>query len=410
MTTSPPFPAADAGIAATSAPGLQRLAADQPAVASRPSAIPGYEDWPTYVRARPGHLTMSHPALDLAAALGVPKVQLAEDLVTEWEETHDGVTTSQLSWQLGYGPRTSAWLIRPAEHDGPLPGLLALHCHGGNKFGGADRLVELPAEHPSAVLARSDLYEGRAIATDLARRGFAVLAHDSFAWGSRRFDLAVPPWRTAGGLVARQAQWRADGVVPTDAELYNAAAAIHEDTIAKAAGLLGTSFAGMVAHDDLAALEVLAGIPGVDAGRLGCIGFSGGGGRSLVLAALSPRIRSYVVACMMTTFDSLLPGYLDAHSWLLQTPGLWKVGDWPEITARSAAESFLVQYALADELFPEGGMRAADSKLRQLHAAGTYVGAFWPGRHIFTAAMQVQAADFLHEVLTLGASKKIRSH
>ena len=36
-------------------------------------------------------------------------------------------------------------------------------------------------------------------------------------------------------------------------DLYNAAAAIHEDTVAKAAGLLGTSFAGMVAHDDLAA-------------------------------------------------------------------------------------------------------------------------------------------------------------
>jgi dienelactone hydrolase len=385
------------------------VAVDRPAVAARPSAIPGYEDWPIYVRARPGYVTGSRAARDLAAALGVPEVQPAEDMVTDWEETHDGVTTSQLSWQLGYGPRTSAWLIRPAEPDGPLPGVLALHCHGGNKFGGADRLVELPALHRSAILARSDLYEGRAIATDLARRGFAVLAHDSFAWGSRRFDLAVPPWRTAGALGARQAQWRADGVVPSDAELYNAAAAIHEDTIAKTAGLLGTSFAGMVAHDDLAALDVLVGIPGVDAGRLGCIGFSGGGGRSLMLAALSPRIRSYVVACMMTTFESLLPGYLDAHSWLLQTPGLWNVGDWPEITARSAADSFLVQYALADEPFPEGGMRAADSKLRQLHAADKYLGAFWPGGHIFTAAMQAQAADFLQEALTVAAPKKIPS-
>ena len=61
--------------------------------------------------------------------------------------------------------------------------------------------------------------------------------------------------------------------------------------MAKAAGVLGTSFAGMVAHDDLAALRVLAGLPGVDAGRLGTIGFSGGGGRSLMLAALSPLVR-----------------------------------------------------------------------------------------------------------------------
>jgi dienelactone hydrolase len=74
---------------------------------------------------------------------------------------------------------------------------------------------------------------------------------------------------------ARKSQWREDGVVPSDAEVYNAAAGFHEDTVAKAAGLLGTSLAGMVAHDDLAALEVLGSLPGVDPERLGCIGFSG---------------------------------------------------------------------------------------------------------------------------------------
>ena len=119
--------------------------------------------------------------------------------------------------------------------------------------------MELPESHPSAAAARAGHYDGRALATEVARRGFAVLAHDTFAWGSRRFDLSVPPWRTASALEARQAQWREDGVVPSDADLYNAAAGFHEDTVAKTAGLLGTSLAGMVAHDDLAALEILAG-------------------------------------------------------------------------------------------------------------------------------------------------------
>ena len=59
------------------------------------------------------------------------------------------------------------------------------------------------------------------------------------------------------GLQARHAEWREAGVAPSQAEAYDAAAGLHEDTLAKAAGLLGTSFAGMVAHDDLAALEVL---------------------------------------------------------------------------------------------------------------------------------------------------------
>ena len=366
----------------------------------RPSAIAGYEDWPAYVRSKPRHRASAAAAQELSDALGVPGPVAPPDVTVQWEHTHDGATTSQLSWQLGFGPRTTGWLVRPAGHSGPLPGVLALHCHGGNKFGGADRLVELPDNHPSAASARAGHYDGRALATDTARRGFVVLAHDTFAWGSRRFDLSSAPWRTAAAAAAQHAQWREDGVVPSAADEYNAAAGFHEDTIAKAAGLLGTSLAGMVAHDDLAALEVLAARPGVDQDRLGCIGFSGGGGRSLTLAALSPRIRASVVACMMTTFESLFPAYLDAHSWLLQTPGLWKLGDWPELSGRSAAARFLVQYALADELFPEDGMRRAHQLLESMHAGtGRYTGSFWPGGHVFTAAMQDEALHFLTQAL-----------
>jgi dienelactone hydrolase len=380
---------------------------------ARPSAIAGYEDWPAYVQGNPRYQAASAAAQELADALGVPGAMPSPDVTVHWEETHDGVTTSQLSWQLGFGPRTTGWLIRPAGANGPLPGVLALHCHGGNKFGGADRLVELPQSHPSAESARAGHYDGHALATDIARRGFAVLAHDTFAWGSRRFNLDLPPWRTASALEARQAQWREDGILPSEADVYNAAAGFHEETVAKTAGLLGTSLAGMVAHDDLAALEILAGLPDVDQDRLGCIGFSGGGGRSLALAALSPRIRSYVVTCMMTTFQSLLPAHLDAHSWLLQTPGLWRAGDWPELTARSAASRLLVQYALADELFPEDGMREAHAILDSLHPDATYTGSFWPGGHVFTSRMQDEALDFLtatlHPLSTLTSQSTLSS-
>ena len=41
-----------------------------------------------------------------------------------WEATHDDVTTSQLSWQLGFGPRTTGWLARPAGSTEALPGVL----------------------------------------------------------------------------------------------------------------------------------------------------------------------------------------------------------------------------------------------------------------------------------------------
>ncbi|WP_258073875.1 acetylesterase [Arthrobacter sp. Y81] len=382
--------------------------------APRPSAIGGFENWPSYLWSHPRHIAETPAGQALADALGVPSAPAnsgagaapesaaPESVAFESEETHDGVTTSRVSWQLGFGPRTRAWFLRPAGASGPLPGVLALHCHAGIKSGGAERLVDAQLVNRYSAnrglqtsTLQQKLYGGRPFATWLASQGFAVLAHDAFSWGSRRFDLGTPPWRTAAVVEGRKALWREAGVVPSEADLYDAAAAAHEDTVAKAAGLLGTSFAGMVAHDDLAALRVLAGLPGVDAGRLGSIGFSGGGGRSLMLAALSPLVRSFVVTCMMTTYRSLVPSYLDAHSWLLQTPGLSRLGDYPELAARSTADRFLVQYALADELFPENGMRDADALLGAQHASGRYTGSFWPGGHAFTTDMQEEAAGFL---------------
>ncbi|MFF2245458.1 dienelactone hydrolase family protein [Arthrobacter sp. NPDC058130] len=380
----------------------------------RPSAIGGYEDWPAFMRSRPRHIAESAPSQELADALGVPAVPEAPHAVLESAETHDGVTISRVSWQLGFGPRTRAWFLRPAGASGPLPGVLALHCHAGIKSVGAERLLpagavpgassaETGAGKTNADLQRR-FYGGGPLAAWLASRGFAVLAHDTFSWGSRRFELGTTPWRLSAAVEGRKALWREAGVVPSETEEYDAAAAAHEDTVAKAAGLLGTSFAGMVAHDDLAALHVLAGLPGVDPGRLGTAGFSGGGSRSLMLATVSPRVRACAVSCMMTTYRSLFPAYLEAHSWLLQTPGLSRLGEYPELAGRSTADRLLVQYALDDELFPANGMRDADATLRGQLAPGQHTGSFWPGGHAFSTDMQDEAARFLADSLSWSLS------
>lgn len=382
--------------------------ADMAGMPIRPSALGRYEDWPAYA-ARHHFAATSPSAQQLVDTLGVPATAPVTEYRVETQTEHDGVITSRLSWQLGFGPRTSAWFVRPARSTGPLPGILALHCHGGIKSHGAERLVLLPREEENdagatttaagfgriPVQLREKLYSGRHWATWLAQQGFAVLAHDAFMWGSRGFGLETQPWRTAQSVNGQQALWREAGVEPSPADLYNAAASNHEETVAKAATLLGTSIAGTVAHDDLTALGILASLPGVDPERLGCTGFSGGGGRAMVLAALSPLIRSYVVTCMMTTFASLLPAYLDAHSWLLHSPGLSRLGDWPDLVMRSTAGAVLVQYALADQLFPEAGMRDADAHLSERMPAGRYAGSFWPGPHVFSTGMQEEAAAFL---------------
>nr|WP_294694365.1 hypothetical protein [uncultured Friedmanniella sp.] len=319
-------------------------------------------------------------------------------VVDQEEWTVDGVHIRRLRWKVGYGPDTSGWLLRPVGVPAELPGVLGMHCHGGIRSVGGEQLVDLGEDSSArAAQLRVGWYGGRAPANELARRGFAVLVHDTFSWGSRRFDLTNPTPRLAATLEAYAAQWREQGLAPGADERFDLASGLHEDTLAKAAGALGQTFAGAVLTDDLVALDVLAGAQGVDPDRLSTFGFSGGGCRSLLLAALDHRVSASVVACMMATFASLVPSHLDAHSWLLNVPGLWSFSEWPDLTALARAR-FLVQYRSDDPLFPAAGMESAHQRLTTLHApSNRYRGSFSAGGHEFDVGMQDEAIAFLAE-------------
>lgn len=363
-----------------------------------PSPIAGFEDWPAALLAL-GRLAGHNPASDeLARVLGVPGP--VPTLLPSADGTWviGDVRLQQLSWQLPYGPPTRAHLLTPATHQGTLPGVLWLNCHGGNKWLGSERLIDAGEHTDADVFAvQRELYSGKAVANELARAGFAVLVHDSFSWGSRRFPLDPPPVRIAEGLAARQALWRQEGIRPTPVMEYNAAAALHEHTIAKTAGLLGTSYAGMVAFEDLAALQILQKFPEVDSRKLGVGGFSGGGGRALVLSALAPEVRAAVVSCMMTTFTGLFPSHLDTHSWLLTTPGLAAHFDWPELTSVNPASEYLIQFAERDPLFTPEGMRAAEEMLSALALEGRsrFSSNWYDAGHAVTAEMLSAALSHL---------------
>jgi hypothetical protein len=124
-------------------------------------------------------------------------------------------------------------------------------------------------------------------------------------------------------MEAQDALWRQQGLTPTEEERFDLASGLHEDTLAKAAGALGQTFAGAVLTDDLAAFEVLCATDGIDPERLGTFGFSGGGGRSLLLAALDHRVAACVVSCMMATFASqvLQEAGVTCHEYTLTTEG-----------------------------------------------------------------------------------------
>jgi dienelactone hydrolase len=321
------------------------------------------------------------------------------DVKTEitWEK--DGVRGEEVSWSVGYGPRTHAYVLKPAKSNGPLPGIVALHDHSDFKFYGKEKIADGPKETlPLLNEFRKLPYGGRAYANALAREGFVVLVHDVFLWGSRRFPLETM-METMGSKITSmlRAKQTSDKI-----EIYNDAAYFHEHWVSKYCNILGTNMAGVVSFEDRVALNYLLSRADVDSEHVGCIGLSGGGNRAALLSATHESIRATTIIGLMTTYAALLDHNM-SHTWMLFPFGWARHGDWPDIAASRAPSPLLVQYDLEDDLFTEEGMRDAHMRLQDHYWSvgkpDAYTGQFYPGHHKFDLEMQSAAFDWLKQEL-----------
>ena len=321
-----------------------------------------------------------------------------------WER--DGLVGEEISWFVGYGPRTSAWVLKPVGAAEPLPGVVALHDHGGFKFYGKEKIADGPEGGlPATIQHQAGAYGGRAFANALAREGFAVLVHDVFLWGSRRFPLeSMPPsiQQTGGSTESRKPSGAAP---PTEIAHYNAAASLHEHLVEKYCALLGTTLAGVVSYEDRVAVNYFRARS--DVREVGCIGLSGGGCRAALLQATSDTIAAAVIVGMMSTYAHLLDHNVASHTWMFFPTGWARHGDWPDLAACRAPAPLLVQYDLDDELFTPEGMRSADARIaahyRNVGHPEQSTGEFYPGPHKFDLPMQAAAFAWLKRRLVAEA-------
>lgn len=305
-----------------------------------------------------------------------------------------GVAGEEVSWSVGYGPRTHAYVLRPADASGPLPGVLALHCHGGFKYYGKEKIADGPSAPAAEVVdARARMYGDRAYANQLAEQGFVVVVPDVFLWGSRRFPLSTMPEQT-------RARANADGAGSAgEIAGYNAAAGEHEHLVEKYCTALGTTLAAVVAYEDRVAVSYLRSRTDVRPEAIGCVGLSGGGCRSALLYATCDDVRAAVVVGMMSDYAGLLDHNVASHTWMFFPAGLARHCDWPDLAACRAPSPLLVQYDREDQLFTPDGMRAADDRIREHYerAGGpdAYEGQWYHGPHKFDLPMQRAAFDWL---------------
>jgi dienelactone hydrolase len=314
--------------------------------------------------------------------------------------TYEGLHIERLRWQLPYGPPTEAVLLKPEGARKPLPGVLGLHCHGGVKFFGKDKITRFgEAQHPMMRAHQAQYYDGVAWANELAKRGYVVLAHDAFPFASRRVRLRDVPQAMRNGLDD-----------PDLADLagitaYNQWAAQHESVMAKSLFCAGTTWPGVFLNEDRVALGVLCARPEVDAARVGCAGLSGGGMRTTFLAGADDRIACAVCVGMMTTWRDYMLHKAFTHTWMVYVPLLPRELDYPEILGLRAPRPTLVLNDRDDDLFTLPEMQRAGRILAEVYAkAGAterYRCSYYDGPHKFDREMQSEAFAWFDRWLKL---------
>ena len=293
--------------------------------------------------------------------------------------------------------RVPAYLLVP-EGKGPFPGVVALHDHGGWFYHGKEKLVRMDGEHPALRVFRERYYGDRAWADELARRGFVVIVPDAFYWGERRLEHKQPP---------AELDKRLAGLDPNTAEWINAWNGYARERVAELNTWLsfsGTSWMGIVNHDDRRSVDVLASLPEVDAKRIGCAGLSGGGYRATYLTGIEPRLQASVIVGWMTTLPTTLDIPYSVHSGLFDAFGAHANLDHPDVASLAAPGcAVFVQNCARDRLFTKAGMEASTEKIRAVYAdlkhPERFQGKFYDVPHQFNAQMQEDAFAWLEKWL-----------
>jgi dienelactone hydrolase len=285
--------------------------------------------------------------------------------------------------------RVPAYVLIPKNLRRPAPGIVDLHSHGGMFLFGKEKVIDLGNNHPTMIDYHKRNYDGRPTSTALVRRGYVVISIDAFMFGERRAMMD-------GDLKQGWDRGRYDAETVRQ---LNQKCRAKETTLAKALTFAGLTWPGIVFWDDMRTVDYLTSRPEVDPKRIGCLGISMGGYRSIFLPALDDRIKAACITGFMSTVKPMIRAHVDTHSWVHFLPGLHRYLDWPDVASLAAPRALMVQQCKQDRLFPPAGMKESVEKIGAVYAKAAakekFAGRFYDVPHQFTRAMQDDAFAWL---------------
>ena len=309
------------------------------------------------------------------------------------EEQREGYVAQKITFNINRWERVLAYLLIPNDSL-PLGGgsrrgaVLCLHDHGAHFTIGKEKMV-MPFAVDSLTIADSEdwvnrCYDGVYVGDELAKQGYVVLSTDALFWGDRSpSPMPYEPGERNKLLYDRQ------------------------QALASNMMQMGTSWAAWITWDDIRSAAFLAHLPFVDAGRVGCIGFSMGSYRSWMLAALSDDIKASASICWMNDTEHLMTLENNqnkggsAYSMLI--PGIRNVADYPHVASLAAPKPALFFNGTKDKLFPVDGVKASYDVMRKAWAVQgaekNIVTKLWEEKHFFNKEMQQEVYRFFNSKL-----------
>ena len=297
------------------------------------------------------------------------------------EEQRDGYRARKIEIRLSRYYTVPALVLIP-DGKGPFPAVNCLHDHGAHLFIGKEKMIRplTPVTHEDSLVTEdadkwiADLYDGQYVGDYLAKHGYVVFSADAPMWGER--GQKEGPRRDKYDMIAGNMM------------------------------MYGIDLSAYMTYDDISGTEYLATMPEVDADRIGCMGFSMGGYRSWMLAALSDRIKTAVSICWMTNSDeqmSLRYKRTENGGFANCIPGLRRWMDYPHIASITCPTPSLFINGTQDKLFPVPAVEKAFNVMHDVwksqDADSDLVTELWDVPHSCFKPAQQRALEFLDKNL-----------
>jgi dienelactone hydrolase len=286
----------------------------------------------------------------------------------EKRQARDGYMLEKFTFDNGIGDTVYGYVLIPAEHKGRGPAILYNHYHGGKYTNGKEEVI-------TKAFSSLDFATGE----ELARKGYVVLAIDTYAFGERRFQ--GPAGKAEEG---RNTEW----------------------SLAKTFWWEGRTLWGMMVRDDILALNYLLSRPEVDPKRVATMGMSMGSTRSWWLAAMDDRIKTVISVACLTRYQNLIAhGEVRRHGFYYFVPNLLKEKiDMESVIGLIAPRPHLTLTGDQDGGSPVDGVRMINDFEKRLYKLygkeADFRGVVYPGvAHVYTPEMWQETLAWLSKHL-----------